>query len=369
MERTADIQVIGYALDTVWGDESTLDLRTYHSPITADGTWQRIWPDGGPASVEELDERIVGVVRRAILSAGLPSHPDTRRSLVIGSNFFYNRFWEHHREPEMATLPPRLRDILVREFGINGMVATTSTACSSGGSAIIIGSQLIESNESDEVITLGFDVASKSPNLGMSSIGALTTDTIHPFSAGRSGTILADGIGAIVIANKPSVTDKHIVIAGYGATADAYNTTSPRPDGESLRRTMMRCLDRAGVNPNQIDYINAHGSGTAINDMLETRVVKSVFGTHSKKLRMNASKSLIGHTLGAAGLVECILTVMQMQQGILHATVGFTEFDPECDLDNLTDGWVYANPRFAMTISIGFGGLNVCLLLKKVTCA
>ena len=366
MER-ADVLVVGYALDTVWGDESTLDLFTDRSPMSADGTWQRIWSDGGPTSVEEFDERIVGVVRRAVRSAGLPARPDARRSLVVGSNFFHNRFWEHHREPGMTTFPARLRDILVREFGINGMVADTSTACSSGGSAIIIASQLIESNESDEVIVLGFDVASRSPNLGMSSIGALATDIVRPFSAGRKGTTLADGIGALVMSNKAPDVGNHVVVAGYGAAADAYNATSPRPDGESLRRAMTRCLDRAGVRPDQVDYINTHGSGTVMNDSLETRVVKNVFGAHAKNLRMNASKSLIGHTLGAAGLVECILTVMQMQQGVLHATIGFTEPDPQCDLDNLTDGWVHADPRFAMTTSIGFGGLNVCLLLRKVT--
>lgn len=361
-----DVVVMGYALDTVWGDESTLDLYADHSPMSADGTWQRIWSDDGPASVEELDERIVRVVRRAVRSAGLPTRPDTRRSLVIGSNFFYNRFWERHRELRTVASPARLRDILVKEFRINGVVAATSTACSSGGSAIIIGSQLIESNETDEVVILGFDVASKSPRLGMASIGALATDIIRPFSVGRTGTTLADGIGALVLSNKASNDRDHVVVVGYGAAADAYNVTSPHPDGKSLQRAMMQCLDRADVRSDQVDYINSHGSGTVTSDSLETRAVKSVFGAHAKNLRMNASKSFIGHTLGAAGLVECILTVMQIEQGVLHATAGFTEPDPQCDLDNLTDGWVHADPRFAMTISIGFGGLNVCLLLRKV---
>lgn len=368
MER-AEALVVGYALDTVLGNESTLDLHTDHSFMSADCSWQRIWSDGGPASPEEFDERIVRVVWRAVRSAGLPVRPHARRSLVIGSNFFHNRFWEQHREPGMSAFPTRLRDILVQEFKINGMVAATSTACSSGGSAVIIASQLIESNESDEVIVLGFDVASRSPNLGMSSIGALTTDIIQPFSAGRKGTTLADGIGALIMSNKATVAGDHVVVVGYGAAADAYNATSPRPDGESLRQAMTRCLERAGVRPDQIDYINAHGSGTVLNDSLETAVVKKVFGTHAEKIRMNASKSLIGHTLGASGLIECILTVMQMQQGILHATVGFTEPDPQCDLDNLTDGWINSDPRFAITTSIGFGGLNVCLLLRKVSLA
>ncbi|MNV45791.1 3-oxoacyl-[acyl-carrier-protein] synthase 2 [compost metagenome] len=203
----------------------------------------------------------------------------------------------------------------------------------------------------------------------MRVIGALSKDRIQPFALNRSGTELADGVGVLVLESREWAERRSAVVyasvAGYGIRSDAYNISAPDPEGAALEKAMRSAIAMSGIDPDQVGYINAHGSGTPLNDELETRIIRKVFGGHAGKLLINSSKSIIGHTLGAAGVIESVITVLALVHGRVHATANYTDADPDCDLNYCTNGYVDADLRFAMSNSIGFGGTNVCIVFEK----
>jgi 3-oxoacyl-[acyl-carrier-protein] synthase II len=153
-------------------------------------------------------------------------------------------------------------------------------------------------------------------------------------------------------------------VAGYGMTADAYHLTSPSPEGEGAARAMLMAIQDAGLSPEDIDYINAHGTSTELNDKYETMAIKSVFGEHARKLAISSNKSMIGHLLGAAGGVEAVATAMTIKEGIIPPTINHENPDPECDLDYVPNEARKARVRVALSNSLGFGGHNAAILLK-----
>jgi len=191
-----------------------------------------------------------------------------------------------------------------------------------------------------------------------------------PFDKERSGFVLGDGAGVLVLEEyehaKSRGADIYAEIAGYGSTCDAYHETSPNPDGSGSAKAMEFAVKEAGLAPTDIDYINAHGTSTPINDRTETAAIKLLFGEHARKLAINSTKSLTGHLLGAAGGIEAIATLLQMKEGFLHATAGYKVPDPDCDLDYVTEGLRQASINAAVSNSNGFGGHNVALCFKKV---
>jgi 3-oxoacyl-(acyl-carrier-protein) synthase len=154
-------------------------------------------------------------------------------------------------------------------------------------------------------------------------------------------------------------------IVGYGATADAYHITAPAPEGEGGARAMSNALKDAGLNPSDIDYINAHGTSTPLNDKFETAAIKKVFGDNAKKVAISSTKSMIGHLLGAAGAVELITSILTINKGIITPTINYEERDPECDLDYVPNEAREANVNYALSNSLGFGGHNATLIVKK----
>ena len=154
-------------------------------------------------------------------------------------------------------------------------------------------------------------------------------------------------------------------VVGYGATADAYHITSPIEDGSGAAKAMEYAVKEAGISPNEVYYINAHGTSTHHNDLFETIAIKNVFGEHAKEMKINSTKSMIGHLLGAAGAVEFIACVKQLEEGFIHETAGYQVPDEECDLDYVTNGPVKMDIRYALSNSLGFGGHNASLLVKR----
>jgi 3-oxoacyl-[acyl-carrier-protein] synthase II len=208
---------------------------------------------------------------------------------------------------------------------------------------------------------------------GFQSLTALTTSedptrASIPFDKERSGFVMGEGAGVVVIESLEHAKARgaHILaeIAGYGATCDAFHITSPAEDGEGAARAMEFAIKEAGIQPEDVDYINAHGTSTHHNDLFETMAIKKAFGEHAYKLNVNSTKSMIGHALGAAGALEFIVTVKTITDGFIHATVGYQVPDEECDL-NYTPQPVEKEVHYALTNSLGFGGHNATLLVKK----
>ena len=192
-----------------------------------------------------------------------------------------------------------------------------------------------------------------------------------PFDKDRDGFVIGDGAGVVVLEELEHAKARGAKIlaevVGYGATSDAYHITSPAEDGEGAKNAMLFALKDANVAPEEITYINAHGTSTHHNDLFETRAIKAAFGEHAYDIKVNSTKSMIGHLLGAAGAVEFIACVLQMNHGYVHQTVGLEQPDEELDLDYVQGHGIDMDFEYALTNSLAFGGHNASLLIKKYT--
>jgi 3-oxoacyl-[acyl-carrier-protein] synthase II len=192
----------------------------------------------------------------------------------------------------------------------------------------------------------------------------------RPFEKNRDGFVMGEGAGIVVLEEYESAKSRGAKIygevAGYGSTADAYHLTAPAPGGEGAARCMQMALDTAGVNPEDVDYINAHGTSTPFNDLYETMAIKSVFGEHARQLMISSTKSMTGHLLGAAGGVEAAYSLLAMSRGVVPPTINYIDPDPECDLDYVPNEARQAEVKIALSNSLGFGGTNATLLFRKV---
>jgi len=252
----------------------------------------------------------------------------------------------------------------------------TVTACSSGSHAIGEAFRAIKHGYMDAAITGGSEAAvAEFAMAGFANMGALSTSTDPsrasiPFDKERRGFVLGEGAGILILEEYEHAVKRgakiYAEIVGYGATGDAYHITSPDPDGEGAAKAMQFAMEEAGARPDEIDYINAHGTGTPLNDDFETKAIKTALGDHAYHTAVSSTKSMTGHLLGAAGAVEAAITALSLKNSVIPATVGFRIPDPACDLDYVTDGLRHKDIKFALTNSLGFGGHNATLCLKKV---
>jgi 3-oxoacyl-[acyl-carrier-protein] synthase II len=189
-----------------------------------------------------------------------------------------------------------------------------------------------------------------------------------PFDKDRSGFVMGEGAGIMVLEELEHAKKRgakiYAEVVGYGCTSDAYHITSPAEDGGGAARAMLAAVEDAGVSPEDITYINAHGTSTHHNDLFETRAIKLAFGAHAYEMKINSTKSMVGHLLGAAGAVELITCVKELQEGFIHRTVGLTETEEEMDLDYCKEP-VHEELTYALSNSLGFGGHNASILIKK----
>ena len=260
--------------------------------------------------------------------------------------------------------------------GYHGPSLTVSTACSSGADAVTTAAMLLRAGEADAVIVVGAD-ASICPVvlLGLASAHALSTnndDPLHasrPFDKDRDGFVMGEGAGIVVLESLEHAQKRGAKIlaevVGYGGSNDAFHITSPAEDGSGAAYAMEMALKDAGIAPEKIDYINAHGTSTHHNDLFETMAVKKALGDHAYKVKINSTKSMIGHLLGAAGGVEFIACVKSIEDGFVHATAGLKEAGEGCDLDYTMGEGVPMDIHYALTNSLGFGGVNASLVIKK----
>lgn len=261
------------------------------------------------------------------------------------------------------------------QLGLKGKSLNVVTACATGTHSIGEAYRSIQCNDADVMLAGGTE-ASICP-VGIAGFTALTALSVSdnpekcslPFDKNRSGFVMGEGAGVVVLeelehAKKRGATILAEVV-GYGATSDAYHITSPAEDGSGAAKAMEMAIKEAGMNKEEIMYINAHGTATHHNDLFETRAIKYLFGEHAYKMKINSTKSMIGHLLGAAGAVEFIACVKEIQEGFIHATAGYQTQDEEMDLNYVAGEGVEENIDYALTNSLGFGGHNASLLIKK----
>ena len=259
-------------------------------------------------------------------------------------------------------------------YGLKGKSIDVVTACASGTHSIGEAFRSIQYGEADVMVAGGAEAAI-SP-LGIAGFTALTAlSTVEdpaacslPFDERRSGFVMGEGAGIVVLEELEHAKARGAKIlaelAGYGSSADAFHITSPAEDGAGAARAMLNALADAQLAPEELEYINAHGTGTHYNDLYESRAIKLAFGEHAYRLRINSTKSMVGHLLGAAGAVEFITCVKELQEGYLHPTVGLKQTEPEMDLDYCREAY-HGEVRYALSNSLGFGGHNASLLIRK----
>ena len=261
------------------------------------------------------------------------------------------------------------------QFGLKGKNINVVTACATGTHSIGEAFRAIQYGDADVMLAGGAESSITPIGVaGFTALTALTTceDPMRasiPFDKERGGFVLGEGAGVVVLESLDHALARgakiYAELVGYGATCDAYHITSPIEDGSGAAHAMQNAMNDANVVPEQIDYINAHGTGTHHNDLFETKAIKTALGEQASKVKISSTKSMIGHLLGAAGAVEFIVCVKSIEDGYVHPTVGYRVPDEECDLDYVVNGPVEMDVNYVLTNSLGFGGHNASLLVKK----
>ena len=318
--------------------------------------------------LESLDRTRCGV----IVSSGVGGIALTESEQIRCSEKGFDRASPFYIPSAIANMGAGLIAIA---FGFKGMCTCPVTACAGGSNAVGDAFRHIRDGYAEVMLCGGAEAAVTPLSMG----GFTTMRALHvgddpnrasiPFDAQRSGFVMGEGAGILVLEEyehaKARGAKVYAEVVGYGATCDAYHMTAPAPHGEGGARAMAQALADGGVAPEQVGYINAHGTSTPLNDSGETDAIKAVFGDHAYKLAVSSTKSMTGHMLGAAGAVEAIFSALTLKEGYLPATIHYQEPDPACDLDYVPNEGREAQVEYVLSNSLGFGGHNACVLFKK----
>lgn len=315
-------------------------------------------------------------------------NPD-RIGAVVASGIGGIETWEEQHKILLNESPERMSPFFIPKmilnsasgymsikYGFKGPNFAICSACASSGHAVADAYNQIILNNADIMVAGGAEAAiTPLAFSGFISLQALSTKNdepkkaSRPFDAERDGFIMAEGSGMLILEEyehaKKRGAEILAEIAGYGYNDDAFHITAPVETGEGAAKCMKLAVERSKKNLEDVDYINAHGTSTKLNDVMETRAIKQVFGDHADNLLISSTKSMTGHMLGAASAVELITTIMSMNKGILHPTINYANSDPECDLNYIPNEAMKKEIDFALSNSFGFGGHNVCLAIAK----
>ena len=318
--------------------------------------------------LEQEDRTRCGV----IVSSGVGGIGVTEREQTRCAQKSFDRTTPYYIPMAIANMGAGLIAIA---FGFQGMCTCPVTACAGGTNAVGDAFRYIRDGYGDVMLCGGSESAITPLSIGgFTSMRALhvgddPASASVPFDARRSGFVMGEGAGVLLLEEYEHAMARgakvYAEVVGYGATCDAYHMTAPAPNGEGGARAMAQALADGGVAPEQVGYINAHGTSTPLNDSGETAAIKTVFGDHAYKLAVSSTKSMTGHMLGAAGAVEAIFTALALKDGYLPATIHYQQPDPECDLDYVPNQGRAVQVAYALSNSLGFGGHNACVLLKR----
>lgn len=336
------------------------------------------------AILKRFSQFAVAASRQAIADSGIEWSDDLSRErtaiiTATGAGGLtdlddqYENLFRHDKQRTPPMVVPQsmanaAASFISMDTGICGPTYTVSTACSSSNHAIGLAYQSIRNGTVDAAITGGSETPISYSNLkAWEALRVVSSDTCRPFSRDRSGMVLGEG-GAILILEEMEKAKKrgakiYAEIAGFGMTADAHHITMPSLDGPV--RAIRGALKDASLDPEGVGYVNAHGTATAANDVMESKAVNEVFGEHSKKVAVSSTKSMHGHTLGAAGAIEAVATTLAIDRGILPPNANFNEPDPECDVDVIANEAREVKVDAAVSNSFAFGGLNAVLVFRR----
>ena len=262
-------------------------------------------------------------------------------------------------------------------FGFKGPNSACVTACASGNNALGEAFKIIQRGDADVMLAGGSEGCVTPMGFGgfcalkaMSLSNDDPTRASRPFDRKRDGFVMGEGAGILILEEyeraRRRSADIYCEVTGFGMSGDGYHITAPDPTGDGARRCMAACLNDAKINPEDVDYINAHGTSTVLNDKIETMAIKGVFGSHAKKLAISSTKSAMGHLLGAAGGVEAAVCALTLKHGIIIPTINYENPDPECDLDYVPNKPRKQDVKIAMSNALGFGGHNATLVFRKI---
>ncbi|WP_419937477.1 beta-ketoacyl-ACP synthase II [Candidatus Palauibacter sp.] len=301
---------------------------------------------------------------------GLPLLEAQHEKLLDGGPRRVSPFFIPMFIPDMASGMVSMR------YGAQGPNYATVSACASSGHSVGLAFRSIRNGEADVMITGGSEsTITPLAVAGFANMRAMSTRNddpkraSRPFDAHRDGFVLGEGAGMFILEELEHAKARGAAIlgelAGFGQSADAYHMTAPAPDGSGARLAMEQALDDAGLDPTDIGYINAHGTSTPANDVSETKAIKDVLGDHAYSIVVGSTKSMTGHTLGAAGAIEGAISALVCRHGIIPPTINFEQADPECDLEYAHGGVLEREVEVALSNSFGFGGHNVCLAVRR----
>ncbi len=397
------ITPIGNDVETFWnslkngtvgiGPITTFDTADFKAKLAAqvkDFDPKQYMDNKAARRMERFSQFAVAAAREALEDAGIDMTKEDpfRVGVSVGSGIGGLDAIERETKKMIEKGPNRINPLLVPlmisnmaagnigiQFGLKGKNINVVTACATGTHSIGEAFRSIQYGEAD-VMVAGGSEASITP-IGIAGFAALTAlstseDPMRasiPFDKERNGFVMGEGAGIVVLESLEHAQARgakiYAELGGYGATCDAYHITSPAEDGSGAAKAMEVAVADAGLTMEDVDYVNAHGTGTHHNDLFETRAIKLAFGDHARKLKINSTKSMVGHLLGAAGGVEFIDCVKSIQEGFVHVTAGLKVDDEECDLDYTKGQGVAMDVNCAISNSLGFGGHNATLLVKK----
>jgi 3-oxoacyl-[acyl-carrier-protein] synthase II len=312
-----------------------------------------------------------------------------RIGVIVGSGIGGLRTIEHYHSVLLEKGPRKITPFFIPmlivnlaagqvsiKIGAKGPNSALATACATGSHAVGDAFKIIQRGDADAMIAGGAEAVITPLGIGgFNAMKALSTRNdeperaSRPFDIGRDGFVMGEGAGITVLESYESAMERsakiYAEIVGYGMTADAYHITAPSPGGEGGARCMEMALRDAGVSPQEVNYINAHGTSTKYGDEIETNAIKTVFGEHAYRLGISSTKSMTGHLLGAAGGVEAVITALSIYHSVVPPTINLDNPDPECDLDYIPQKARRMTVQYALTNSFGFGGTNATLLFKK----
>ena len=347
-----------------------------------------------PRAARRMDpfcQYAVTAAKEAFEDAGLDMEKEDsfRVGVIVGSGIGSLPQVENNYEKILTKGPGKVNPLMVPmmisnmaagnisiQFGLRGKCTDVVTACASGTHSIGDAFRAIQYGDAEVMLAGGTESCICPTGVaGFTALTALTktedaSRASIPFDKDRSGFVLGEGAGIVVLEELEHAKARgariYAELVGYGATADAFHITSPAEDGAGAARAMELAMEEAGVQPSEVEYINAHGTSTHHNDLFETRAIKLAFGAHAGEMKVNSTKSMVGHMLGAAGAIEFITCVKEIEEDYIHATVGYKVPDEELDLDYCKEP-VSMEVQYALSNSLGFGGHNASILLKKYT--
>ncbi|HWI49219.1 MAG TPA: beta-ketoacyl-ACP synthase II [Rummeliibacillus sp.] len=395
---------LGNDISTTWGNIKAgkvgvgpltrLDQEKFPAKVAAevkDFDIEKYVPRKDARKMDRFTQFALAASIMAVEDANLEITPELglRTGVWIGSGIggmetyeqqFMNFIEKGQRRVSPFFVPMMIPDMAAGQvsihFGAKAINSCTVTACASGTNSIGDAFKVIERGDADVMIAGGAEAPITNMAVaGFCSNTALTLNTdpqtaSRPFDKNRDGFVIGEGSGILILEEYDHAVARgakiYAEVVGYGSTGDAFHITAPAPEGEGAARSMQQAIDDAGVAPENVDYINAHGTSTNYNDLYETKAVKTVFGEHAYQLAISSTKSMTGHLLGAAGGIEAIFSVLALKEGILPPTMNLETPDEECDLDYVPNEAREQEISYALSNSLGFGGHNASLLFKKI---